>query len=251
MNVALLLFRIFPDVVLSKGGFALFSSQNQAVLFMSLILISFFLCSTVIAEGNGTLTITSDPPNASVSIDGQLIGQTPLLKHPLPAGQHTIFLQDPTQQIDYTKIIDIADNNETALNVPLQKDYGKLTVTCKPDSSEVFLLTPLGKTPIIDEQINQGTFTLEIRNPNQRFLPLRKSNIYIDKNNPGVINDPLPRKQILTRKAWIQIGLGIASIGSYTWSFSRGFDNKHNNQSIPGFVLGTTFLTSLGIITLF
>jgi PEGA domain len=227
------------------------SSQNQAVLFISLFVISFFLNSTAVAEGSGTLTVTSDPPNASVSIDGQLTGQTPLLKHSLPAGQHTIFLQDQTQQIDYTKIIEITENNETALNVPLQKDYGKLTVTCKPDSSEVFLLTPLGKTPIIDEQIDQGTFTLEIRSPNQHYLPLRKNNIYIDKNNPGVINDPLLRKKILTRKAWCQIGLGVASVCSYSWSFSRGFDNKHNNQAIPGFVLGTTLLTSLGIITLF
>jgi hypothetical protein len=227
------------------------SSQNHTVVFISLFIISFLFNRTVIAQGSGTLTITTDPPNASLYIDGQLTGQTPLLKHPLPAGQHTIYLRDQTQQIDYTKIIEISENSNTALNVPLQKDYCKLTVSSKPDSSEVFLLTPIGKTPIIDEQIDQGTFTLEIRSPNNRYLPLRKNNIYIDKNNPGIINDPLSRKKILTKKAWLQIGLGIASVGSYSWSFNRGFDNNHKYQAIPGFILGTTLLTSLGIMTLF
>lgn len=203
------------------------------------------------AGENGFLTVTSDPPNASITIDGLLTGQTPLLKHSLPAGNHTIFLQDQTQQVDYTKVIEITPNVETALNVPLQKDFGKLTVSCKPDSSEVFLLTPIGKTPIIDESIDQGTFTLEVRSPDKRYLPLRKNNIYIDKNNPGVINDPLVRRKILTRKAWIQISLGVASVCSYSWSLYRGFDNKHNNQAIPGFVLGTSLLTSLGIMSVF
>lgn len=229
----------------------MFSSKYKTVFFITLFVISCCLISTAVAGSSGFLTVTSDPPNASISIDGQLVGQTPLLKHPLPAGQHTIFLQDQNQQIDYTKIVEIIDNEETSLNIPLQKDYGKLTVTCKPDSSEVFLLIPYGKTPIIDESIAQGTFTLEVRSPNKRYLPLRKNNIYIDKNNPGVINDPLVRKKILTRKAWIQIGLGVASASAYTWSFNRGFDNKHNNQAIPGFILGTSLLTGLGIISLF
>lgn len=228
----------------------MFSSRNKTKFFKSLFVISFFLNSVAVAGGNGSLTVTSDPPNASISIDGQLIGQTPLLKHSLPAGQHTIFLQDQTQQNDYTKIVEITANNETSLNVPLQKDYGKLTVTSKPDNSDVFLLTPIGKTPLIDELIPQGTFTLEVRGPNGRYLSLKKNNIYIDKNNPSVINENL-RKKIFTKKAWFQIGLGVASVCSYTWSFNRGFDDKHRNQSIPGFVLGTTLLTGLGISTLF
>ncbi|NLD92589.1 MAG: PEGA domain-containing protein [Fibrobacter sp.] len=228
----------------------MFSSRNKTNFFKSLFVISFFLNSVAVAGGNGSLTVTSDPPNASISIDGQLIGQTPLLKYSLPAGQHTIFLQDQTQQNDYTKIVEITTNNETSLNVPLQKDYGKLTVTSKPDNSEVFLLTPIGKTPLIDELIPQGTFTLEVRGPNGRYLSLKKNNIYIDKSNPSVINENL-RKKIFTKKAWFQIGLGVASVCSYTWSFNRGFDDKHRNQSIPGFVLGTTLLTGLGISTLF
>ncbi len=224
-------------------------SKNCAVLFT--LIASLFCIQPTMAEGMGRLTITTDPPNASLYIDGQLIGQTPLLKYPLTIGQHTIYLRDQTQQIDYTKIIEIVENSETALNIPLQKDYGKLTITSKPDSSEVFLLTPIGKTPLIDEPIDQGTFTLEIRSPNSRYLPLRKNNMYIDKNNPGIINEPLSRKRILTPKACWQIGLGVASLGSYIWSFNRGYNSKHRNQAIPGFVLGTVFLTSLGIVATF
>ncbi|HEX2959368.1 MAG TPA: PEGA domain-containing protein [Chitinispirillaceae bacterium] len=218
--------------------------------FIFALIISLCSVSSIWAENDGILTITTDPPNASLYIDGQLIGQTPLLKHPLPSGQHTLFLRDQTQQVDYTKIIEIAAGDETALNIPLQKDYCKLSVTSKPDSSEVFLLTPLGKTPIYDEQIDQGTFTFEIRNPKSRFVTLRKNNIYIDKNTPCVINDPLPKRKILTPKTMVQIGLGLASAGSYTWSFSRGYWGTQKS-AIPGYVLGTVFLTSLGIVALF
>lgn len=179
--------------------------------FIFALIISLCSVSSIWAENDGILTITTDPPNASLYIDGQLIGQTPLLKHPLPSGQHTLFLRDQTQQVDYTKIIEIAAGDETALNIPLQKDYCKLSVTSKPDSSEVFLLTPLGKTPIYDEQIDQGTFTFEIRNPKSRFVTLRKNNIYIDKNTPCVINDPLPKRKILTPKnnGTDRVGTGI------------------------------------------
>jgi hypothetical protein len=214
------------------------------------MIVTFCSIPSALAESNGILTITTDPPNASLYIDGQLIGQTPLLKHPLPAGQHTLFLRDQTQQIDYTKIIEITADNEMALNIPLQKDYCKLTVTSKPDSSEVFLLTPLGKTPIYEEQIDQGTFTFEIRNPKSRYVTLRKNNIYIDKNTPCTINDPLPRRKILTTKNMVQIGLGLASVGSYTWSFSRGYWGPQKS-AIPGYILGTVFLTGLGIVALF
>ncbi|HEX3020580.1 MAG TPA: PEGA domain-containing protein [Chitinispirillaceae bacterium] len=226
-------------------------APNNAFFFIIVLIVHFFSSQPAMAQGNGILTITTDPPNASLYIDGQLIGQTPLLKHPLTAGQHTIYLRDQTQQIDYTKIIEISENSETALNVPLQKDYGKLTVTSKPDSSEVFLLTPIGKTPLIDEQIDQGTFTLEIRNPNSRYIPLRKNNIYIDKNNPGVINDPLSRKKIMSSKAWWQLGLGVATAGAYYWSCNRGLYSTHRRQVVPGFVVGTTLLLTIEILALF
>ncbi len=225
-------------------------TQYCNYLFIFTMIILFSLNQSASAQGNGILTITTDPPNASLYIDGQLIGQTPLLKHPLPAGQHTLFLRDQTQQIDYTKIITIIAGDETALNIPLQKDYCKLSVTSKPDSSEVFLLTPLGKTPIYDEQIDQGTFTFEIRSPKSRYVTLRKNNIYIDKNTPCVINEPLPKRKILTTKNVVQIGLGLASAGCYTWSFSRGYWGTQKS-AIPGYVIGTVFLTSLGIVALF
>jgi hypothetical protein len=233
---------------LFTGGYIVSVSQRHITI--GFMIISICICLNVMANGDGILTITTDPPNASLYIDGQLIGQTPLLKHPVPSGQHTIFLRDQTQQIDYTKIIEILADEETALNIPLQKDYCKLTVRSKPDSSEVFLLTPIGKTPIIDEQIEQGTFTFEIRSPKSRYVTLRKNNIYIDKNTPCVIDDPLPRRKILTTKNIVQIGLGLASAGCYTWSFSRGYWGSQKS-AIPGYVLGSVFLTGLGIVALF
>jgi hypothetical protein len=212
-----------------------------------------FLCLTqrVTAQEWGKLTVISDPPNAMLYIDGQLVGQTPVIKHVLQVGQHTIYLTDQSRQEHQTKVVQIFRNNETAVNLQLKQVHSKFTVTSKPDSSEVYLLTPLGKTPLVDEPIDQGTFTFEIRNSDPRYLPLRKDNVYIDKNNPGLINETLKRKKIMTPKAWCMVGLGVASFGNYIWSVSSANKNNGGDHGIIGFTIGSLCLLGVELVALF
>jgi hypothetical protein len=226
------------------------TSQGRGILVTVAILFLFCLTQNAAAQEWGKLTVITDPQNAMLYIDGQLVGQTPVMRHMLPVGQHTIYLTDQSRQINQTKVVQIFKDHETAVNLQLKKVHSKLTVTSKPDSSEVYLITPLGKTPLIDEPIGQGTFTFEIRNPDPRYQPLRKDNVYIDKNSPGVINESLSRKKILTTKAWWQIGLGVASFGNYIWAVSNANTDKPD-KGIIGFTLGSLCLLGVELVALF
>ena len=46
----------------------------------------------------GTLTVISEPSGASVTIDGKAVGETPLNKHELPAGEHAVVVEDRCHQ---------------------------------------------------------------------------------------------------------------------------------------------------------
>src|SRR6266542_1209143 len=49
-------------------------------------------------EVKPTLTVSSDPPGANVTVDGQAYGRTPLTLRDLSAGQHTVVLSAPGRQ---------------------------------------------------------------------------------------------------------------------------------------------------------
>jgi hypothetical protein len=49
-------------------------------------------------EAKPTLTVTSDPSGASVTVDGQAFGRTPLTLRDLPPGSHTVVLSMPGRQ---------------------------------------------------------------------------------------------------------------------------------------------------------
>jgi hypothetical protein len=201
------------------------------------------------AEVSGRLTVVSEPSNITLWVDGQLMGQTPLLQRSFPIGRHTVQLVDQVRQLSETRTVEIVEDSAVVLNVTLQKDYGTLTVNSKPDSAEVFLLTRVGKTPVTDDQIVPGAYTVEVRHPNRHYL-VTTDHITIEKNKTWEIEKSLARQKLFTTKAWWQIGLGAASVGSYIWCWESGNRDWWDN-GVFGFTLGTLCLVGVEIIALF
>lgn len=59
-------------------------------LFAQMEAVADHLYQTISSEKNGTITITSSPSGAKIFIDNIWVGRTPLTRHPLSAGNHTI-----------------------------------------------------------------------------------------------------------------------------------------------------------------
>jgi len=67
----------------------------------------------------GFLSVNSEPWSI-VFIDGKKLRNTPLLRHPLPAGAHRVRLFNPVRKLSKVKIVRIEPERETRLSVELK-----------------------------------------------------------------------------------------------------------------------------------
>jgi hypothetical protein len=90
----------------------------------------------------GTLTVTSTPSGADVSIDGIAKGVTPLHEVALSAGEHTIHLSLKGYKPDERKVF-VKAGEEATMEVPLSRTQVQPTVTVKfesnPPEAEVWI----------------------------------------------------------------------------------------------------------------
>jgi PKD repeat protein len=68
--------------------------------------------------GTATLTLRSEPPGATVAIDGEQVGTTPLMLQNVPAGTHSILLT-LTNYEDYSQGVTLADGADKEMSVSL------------------------------------------------------------------------------------------------------------------------------------
>ena len=113
----------------------------------------------------GTLTVTSTPSGASVYIDGDLIGQTPLRDYEIDTGsqrekQIEVRLEFSGYENRVTQLT-LRGGQQTPLDVRLEKSIsrtGTLTVTTIPRGASVYIDgDPIGQTPLPDYKIDTGS----------------------------------------------------------------------------------------------
>ncbi len=116
----------------------------------------------------GRLDLKSRPSKASVMIDGQPVGQTPLKKHELSAGEHLITLYLPGYA-EREEVVQVAGGKTLQLNLTLSKqqdDLGTLSVRSNPAGAKAQLGgLSIGKTPVRDVQFKPGRHVLRLTLP--------------------------------------------------------------------------------------
>ena len=113
----------------------------------------------------GTLTVTSIPSGASVYIDGDFIGQTPLHDYEIDTGsQRQKQVEVRLELSGYENRVaqlTLRGGQQTPLDVRLEKfipRIGTLTVTSTPDGASVYIDGDLiGQTPLHDYEIDTGS----------------------------------------------------------------------------------------------
>ncbi|ACS33484.1 DUF2341 domain-containing protein [Thermococcus gammatolerans] len=100
--------------------------------------------SAILVPEFGYVTINSDPSGATVIIDGQNVGRTPLEKYRMPVGTHTIVLRmDGYQDKEYS--VSIKGGEETTLKfnlIPVQRTKSESTSESLTRSMESSTPTP-------------------------------------------------------------------------------------------------------------
>jgi hypothetical protein len=110
-------------------------------------------------------TINSDPPGASVFLNGRLVGATPVTFGSVPAGIYLLRLE----RDGFTPLarkVDVPANGITVNEKLAPQQSGTLIVDFAPKGAEVLLDGELaGHTPLTIERVPVGVYELLIRKP--------------------------------------------------------------------------------------
>ncbi|MBB3062287.1 SUMF1/EgtB/PvdO family nonheme iron enzyme [Microbulbifer rhizosphaerae] len=91
-----------------------------------------------LGPADGILHLTSVPEDASVTVDGEFRGRTPLRLELASGHSHQLrFFKDGYSSVDRT--IDIAAGVERDLSVDLSAVFGRVRITSSPENAQVFI----------------------------------------------------------------------------------------------------------------
>lgn len=98
---------------------------------------------------DGSLYLTTDPPGATIWLNGEEIGETPQRIAALQPGYHELMLQRSLYQSIQERIL-IYSGEEKRLEITLEEAPGVLTLTTQPKGAEIFLEgRQVGTTPVV------------------------------------------------------------------------------------------------------
>ncbi len=114
-----------------------------------------------LTEAKGTLKITSDPSEASVYIDGDYEGTTPLTLS-LSPGTHSIKLSKSDYE-DYTTSVTLNPGESKTISATLTPTFGYLSVDSSPSGAKVYIDgSYVGDTPLKDYKLSTGEHEVKV-----------------------------------------------------------------------------------------
>jgi PEGA domain-containing protein len=161
------------------------------------------------APSRGQLRVTSDPPSATVAVDGRLRGRTPMLVTDLPTGQHEVVVTGPAGPVK--KRIQVDADTTTLLSVPLARGarapapaaVGGWVAVRSPVELQVYEGERLLGTTSVDRlMLTTGTHTLRFVNQAAEVNVSRRITI-----EPGK-----------TARVEVAVPTGILSVNASPWA---------------------------------
>lgn len=126
----------------------------------------------------GSLDLNSCPVGASLSIDGQYIGQTPLVKNGLTAGDHQISLTKLDYK-DYTQVVNVVADQITELSIDLipEKEIQLSATNIQATQEEIVIPEEPDKLPVVEER---QVISQKMPERNNHTVAINNPNVYID-----------------------------------------------------------------------
>ena len=145
--------------------------MEKHTILLSICLLGILITGMAPATGSETsctLTIQSIPDRTAVSIDGTLIGMTPLSGYELSCGNHTV-LVSANGYADFVAEKSLERGNPEVVIANLQRldDRGTVYITSDPPGGNLYIDgVPKGKTPILIDALTPGPHAVLIRKTN-------------------------------------------------------------------------------------
>ena len=163
----------------------------------------------------GTLSVSSNPLGATVTIDGIEWGETPQ-NIDITIGHHTVVFTKPNYRSE-TVQVDIAENLTTDLSRTLV-NYAKITFNSTPKGASLSIDgKSVGTTPYTEEMVS-GDYLIRLTAPKYRTYERR---MHLDSSSPNV-EVKLSRQYQQRNAFYLQVGgqagtmMGVgAAIGGY------------------------------------
>ena len=109
---------------------------------------------------SGTLTVTSEPSGANVTVNGVLQGQTPVTVKDVPKGRATVIVEHKGY-LSETREVVLNAGDERSLDVKLEGLPGALLVTSVPGRARVYVNgSYVGNTPLTMQNLKPGQYDL-------------------------------------------------------------------------------------------
>lgn len=164
------------------------------------------------APVTGRLEITSDPPGATVTIDGQLRGLTPLVLATMPPGSHRVVVAN--REMTSTRTVSVTAGATSTLLVPLARAVattGFVSVQ-SPVDLEVFLDGKKIGSSLANVRLPVGRHTLDLVNTSLEF----RTSVGVDVPAGGTTSAvvPVPKGKLsINALPWADITLDGRPIG--------------------------------------
>jgi hypothetical protein len=179
----------------------------------------------------GILTVKTDPEGIEVWLNDKYIGDAPIYEKKVTPGQYAVKLVDPVRRTSVVEQVFIQAGEPTILEKTMTTKFGTLRVTSDPAGADVYLSSPLGKTPFANEFMNPGKYRLEINNPGKLYKPVVQE-VLIPRGETVVITKKLEQNKLLDNKALLRLGLGAGAALGFVWAIVEQGKHTQLDQKI-------------------
>jgi len=168
--------------------------------------------------GVGLLSVTTDPPDARVDVDGRRVGLSPL-EIPMEAGRHTLHFSKAGFK-DADQVVDVAADGTQQLSVTLAAKEGALLVISSPVGAEVLVGgRSVGSAwePLRVEGVAPGVYAVRVQK--EGYRPWEKSDVKVrSAETATVLAALLPERdyswvRLFTAPAGVRVWLDGQDIG--------------------------------------
>lgn len=177
-------------------------------------------------EGKAFIHLHSNPSGASVSVNGQYIGVSPIAIQGDPDTYHIVM--SLAGYNDCSKDITVVANQEATVtcNMTQGQENGTLIVNSTPTGAEVYLdQNYVGTTPYTDS-LPAGTYVIEIKKTGYNAFSVTKT---IVSNQTTTVDANLTEKVLQSGVGWV---VGLALAGAFLHELTK--KNKKNDSHTTG-----------------
>jgi hypothetical protein len=195
-------------------------------------------------------SVQSDPAGTEVEIDQRLDGQPAVARWRLPPGRYSRGIAEPVLETAANQAVNVVADSAAVAEIRPREQFGTITVESVPAGAEVLFTTTIGKTPLTDDQIVPGAYTVELRHPDDRYRTERVSNVVVHGNGSVAISKQLDKRRLFDQTAVLRLGLGLVCVGG---GIIGGIGASRDNvaQTVVGYLVGTVGLVGVEIVAFF